>query len=579
MSGVSLVPIQGAYRLPSAPQVLNNMELTTLMFQYLKEMTLPGVESVDPVSGMPVRPSSWTQQFARLALVNHAFFHASIGVLWENMDSVKPFFEILLREGTSVENNEVETPLSIQTTEKWERFKVYSSRTKNLSLRRSTSLALEYHWALFLSTDRKQPDPLFPSLKRVYLSSDDNLSLLVAYTTAPQLEALTIEFDEHCKTILESTSALAKLLSDRARKLRSLTLKNPANTRTISRVCQVDTLTSLYLSITEGSREMLAKINDLTRLERLEIAQTLVPSQPSPFPSVGNMHQHISRPTKFANLKTLIVEANASMQHLVASTLSPHSLKILDLRILADKPDKQMIVIPHVLTIYAKRNLGLSVLSVSCKERNDIDSDAIVHLRGDLEFNKTQLLMSSISALHNLSVLNIRDVPFLAVDILLRLLTTIQSLPNLQKLILDPKAMTNLEADEIMIPPLQCLENISRHNRRLVHCTLPFNISEPAPEIPKDYVSTNRLALLNPFFPVYEEDLLEYTTERKLRMARYLDRLFPYVKDISGRMTKEKPRWELWSEVEKIMFSFQELRAEAIRDLAALPNAMAVDGV
>ncbi|KAF5339188.1 hypothetical protein D9611_011208 [Ephemerocybe angulata] len=542
------------------------MELTTIMFQYLKEMTL-------------VRPPSWRQQFARLTLVNHAFFHASIGILWENMDSVKPFFEILLREGTSaVGNTESVTPLTYDV-EKWDRFKVYSSRTKSLSLRRSTSLALDYHWALFLSTDRKWPDPLFPSLKRLYLSSDDPLSLLVAYTTAHQLEVITVEFDEHCKTVLESASAPAMLLSDRARNLKSLALKNPANTRTISRVCQVDTLRSLYLSITEGSREMISKINDLTRLETLEIVQTLVPSQPSPFPSLVDMPKHISRPTKLANLRTMTVEANASMQYLVASTLSPRSLKNLDLDILTDSSDKQMLVVPHVLTIYAKRNLALRTLSVFCPARGNVDSDAIAHLRGDLAFNQIEPLMSSLAALRQISDLAIRGVPFLAVDILFRFLTAIRSLPNLRNLSLDPKPMTNLEADELMVPTIQCLEDVSRHNQRLVHCLLPFDVSQPVPEIPKDYVSTNRLARLDPFFPVYTADLATFTTERKLAIARYLDRLFPHMKDISGCMTKEGPRWKLWSEVEKIMFSFQELRAEAIRDLAALPNAMAVDAV
>lgn len=41
------------------------------------------------------RRPQWTNFFARVALVNRAFFHASVGVLWEHVNDFHPFFALL----------------------------------------------------------------------------------------------------------------------------------------------------------------------------------------------------------------------------------------------------------------------------------------------------------------------------------------------------------------------------------------------------------------------------------------------------------------------------------------------------
>ena len=75
---------------------MNTVELASNIFRFLKEATYEESGIVATKDSVPTFPPSWTQFFARLALVNRTFFYESTGVLWEKMDSAAPFFELLL---------------------------------------------------------------------------------------------------------------------------------------------------------------------------------------------------------------------------------------------------------------------------------------------------------------------------------------------------------------------------------------------------------------------------------------------------------------------------------------------------
>lgn len=76
-------------------QVLNNLELTSIIFQWLKCITFEELVGEDG-ENEPNLPVTWTAPFARLATVNRAFFHGSIEVLWERLDSAIPPFQYAL---------------------------------------------------------------------------------------------------------------------------------------------------------------------------------------------------------------------------------------------------------------------------------------------------------------------------------------------------------------------------------------------------------------------------------------------------------------------------------------------------
>ena len=79
------------------------MELTSIVFSFLKDNARLEAEAPADEVDILLLPRKWTTIFARLALVNHAFFHASTEILWETMDTLHPFFEVLLGADRTLE--------------------------------------------------------------------------------------------------------------------------------------------------------------------------------------------------------------------------------------------------------------------------------------------------------------------------------------------------------------------------------------------------------------------------------------------------------------------------------------------
>lgn len=77
-------------------QVLSNFELTTMIFQFLKQITQEDDNIQLDDNAIPELNKIWTGRFANLATVNKLFFHATIQVLWEHMDSRMPYLGHLL---------------------------------------------------------------------------------------------------------------------------------------------------------------------------------------------------------------------------------------------------------------------------------------------------------------------------------------------------------------------------------------------------------------------------------------------------------------------------------------------------
>ena len=63
----------------AANRVLETAELISTVFSFFKQ-----------------EKGKWKGPISRLALVNRSFFHASILVVWEDMDSFEPFASVLV---------------------------------------------------------------------------------------------------------------------------------------------------------------------------------------------------------------------------------------------------------------------------------------------------------------------------------------------------------------------------------------------------------------------------------------------------------------------------------------------------
>lgn len=72
---------------------------------YLKCITLEKAGVTLSDDEFPKIPKKWRHFFAMLATVNRAFHSVSTGVLWEYMDSLEPFFGVLLPSDPAAVSN------------------------------------------------------------------------------------------------------------------------------------------------------------------------------------------------------------------------------------------------------------------------------------------------------------------------------------------------------------------------------------------------------------------------------------------------------------------------------------------
>jgi hypothetical protein len=77
-------------------EVLTSLELVSTIVKWLRFITLEEEGIIIAEDRVSELPRGWTGAFAGLARVNRAFFHVSIEVLWERMDSLTPLFGYIL---------------------------------------------------------------------------------------------------------------------------------------------------------------------------------------------------------------------------------------------------------------------------------------------------------------------------------------------------------------------------------------------------------------------------------------------------------------------------------------------------
>jgi hypothetical protein len=363
----------------------------------------------------------------------------------------------------------------------------------------------------------------------------------------------------------ESSVAFVTSVAENAGKLNSLRLVRPTSWKIIEIVATIPNLKDLYLRIDKyTSGEDLARLNELKSLQTLGIHQSAQESALSDaFPDSVGTADAIARESRMETVTDLVVKANCTMQFQVATQLSLNSLRTLDLDVLADLSGS-MAVLPLFLLIHAQRNPQLTSLVLTCRKFT-MKPELVADLRGDPRYTMMGPFISALSSLGNLTTLSITGASFFAVDIVIQVLQMLPKLPQLQVLRFIPQQMTALEADELVMPPLGALEEVSRRNPNLRELAIALDIYEPDDlVIPHSYLSRHGLKKLAIYAWIDEETPI--TTEDNLHMARYLDRLFPSLETLTEEWAKDTWDWKTWNAIEKMLSFCQEIRAQALND-------------
>ncbi|KAJ2935646.1 hypothetical protein H1R20_g1445, partial [Candolleomyces eurysporus] len=521
---------------------------------------------------MPVLPTKWKAIFAKLAPVNRTFFHASTDILWEVMDTVQPFFERLLDPDLDEDGALIGGALSYFDDflpNHWERFELYSSKMKTLILHRKNSLTVKNGWLYLLSIVKGRPQLLFPSVQRLYLTSNDDFSLFITFQALSEISFLSIDFDkESTEEDAESCVALMRALRINASKLTALRILNPVTSHLIDRLSKLSSLTFVHPCINDDIQmaDECERLNSLDSLEKLVIEQIFNESDveiANAFPASSDIARPISRKSRLAHLKDIVVKANGTTQFEVAAGILPRHLMDLELEILPDILCTQMVLAPLFITIYAERNRQMTSLKVRCPPLvAGIDPSELEDLRENTLYTTTTPFIAALTSLAALTTLSITGIPFFAVDVIIQMFRVLQKLPLLETFRFLPSAVTILDSDVLALPPLALLEEISRQSPRLVELAIPMDPSA-VPDVPRDYLSKHNLRSLWLSLPTQGVVALSQG-DQAVELALYLDGLFPQLKSLSDYFDATQGDRNAWRPIERIVFSYQKLRARMI---------------
>jgi hypothetical protein len=434
-------------------------------------------------------------------------------------------------------------------------------------------------WLMHLAMSKLRPDPLFPALRHLILTSTDGLSIMIAISSAPHAKLVTINLDSKSnEKDDEVVAAVTASICGVAGRLTELRVHHPTIDEShffLGNISRSPSITSLEVTI-----PCLSQHSDFRSLARCHPLKKLVMKQALPhrdnsaratdrWPTSLKLQEHTSQAPRLPHLESLRVCSNALTHLLLSQKLPLQSLASLQLEIKLDAFDDQLILVPHALTIHSTRNTSLKSLEVVCPGARSIPPEAVASRRGDWQYINFTQLWTGLKGLQSLTALKIVDVPFLCADVLDRLLDVLCALPQMEIAVLCPRRLTDLAADELTLPSMRRLEDVSRHNPNLVRLEVAMDF-DAIPEIPRNYLSNHRLQILRLLcIPEMVLTLNDFSNDELLSLGRYIDRLFPKLESLTDGWKKGSNPWKMWDYMESVVLSFQDLRAQAAADLQA----------
>ncbi|KAJ3549569.1 hypothetical protein NMY22_g831 [Coprinellus aureogranulatus] len=565
-------------------KVLNNPELTRMVIQWLKEVTLEEEEVEFEDDEKPHFSASWTCHFARLTTVNRSFFHASIDVLWERLTSYMPLFGYVLpadKDKKGVPNQRLGYRTQDLTFEHWDRFTLYSSRVKILVLDES-SPKMTSGWMSHLLNSESRPHTLFPSLQRSFLGIQTPLALYIAHNCISSVRFVEVELTGRSKSdSRDNAKALLNGLRQNALSLTDLRMKYPVTPNVINEISRLLSLASLEVTVGSRDGQDIVDIDafDLGRLARLPFLRTLKirhdfdendRRSASIMPrGVIDIQGIVSQKAKFIHLRTLRIVANGMTQYRLAKTLLPVDLTTLEIVVARDILNIQAVLIPLVVTIYAQRNPSLNHLDITTDDWSDLelsaDSGVLPQYRNNPHYSNIEPFYKSIGSLHHLTHFSLNDVLVLDAAMVPRLVKIVLGLPLLKTLIIEPNPMTDLDDDDLTVPPLDVLREFALSHPHLESLELLVDLSHDIPKISEDGPSVCRLKTIA--LPTFGSQELDLTEEKKFSLAHYLENLFPQVRIRTSAFVDGSDEGAFWTSIDRMLLFSRESKAQLLRQL------------
>ncbi|KAH6891803.1 hypothetical protein BKA70DRAFT_1571936 [Coprinopsis sp. MPI-PUGE-AT-0042] len=543
-----------APRTPPCIQVIKNRELMHIIFAML-QTSLEGPQ----VQG-PRRERHWRHELHRILCVNKSLFETTVEFLWETLNSFLPAFRLL----PSFKADDTGFTFDGICEAEWDRFEFYACQVRRFSFDFACPFEqLPEPWLLFL-LHRSASKPLFPALKAVTCSySARGAVRLLPVVLKPQVESLSLcirsrpgedlaippdwESKEGDPIDAEPSSALFASAPFVIPGLKHLYYQGPITMGIVATLSDLSQLAHLSLTISSWNDVRdIRSLNDLSVLQTLKLvilptwgpneAGTAIPSPP---------------PNSLPNLRHLDVISTVWVMFCLTYCISVENLKFF--RHQSTRVDYA----PHPLIVaqqigFISKNPHLNRLIMTASARNvgkrrwpeEAQENYLTFLANKIKDGRLVELKSTGIPL---SGVRIRQVYHNALA---------RSNSVLESFRFEMPRRLAFEGDQEHFATPDTLQDLSlRGCTTLKHLQLQFrdDAFDQEPPFPTQEGS-HALEQLHILTDVAD---LNYPLSHKVAIAMFLDRLFPFLDEVSGSSQT------LWSDVNVLVKSYQKGRRVA----------------
>ncbi|KAJ3514644.1 hypothetical protein NMY22_g14666 [Coprinellus aureogranulatus] len=533
-------------------QVLKTVELLDLIIVCLK------IAAVDSCGREA--PARWKFKLRHLLTVNRAFFRATADMIWEDMNSLSPFIALL---GPSGSNTVTEFRHGI-STEKWERFKIYASRTRAISvLNDPTAPVMPACWAMSIESSPFRPTPMFPRLREMTLASPHPLALAIAVSSFKTLECLSMitNVSQNYGDMVQLMSAIIATFPTAGTGLSSLSITHQVDEAVMGNISRFSSLRSLAIDISPCDMPHLLSFANL-QLETLNL--NITPSNMTSFnsallttPTFNLMLARRSLPT----LRRLTIVAICTHHIQLASFLSPRSLNHLELAFLYQgTPAQSVEASAFIIAAHLARNPGLTSLvavgvSGSMHGVSQYPPASVNTPDWAPEF------LSRLSSSTSLETVDVDNVQFRSPDIVIKTFRQLRSLRKLKSFRFFP-CIAPSDGGPCVVPSLEDLRGVVDDNPLLGFLGLPINF-DTIP-VPPSLFSSHPLQVLT-VVPHLNFQISSLPLHSLLQLANFLHVLFPSLRSVAHRSDVGSAQPYEWQSVAVILDAYRQVYGRATR--------------
>ncbi|TEB20370.1 hypothetical protein FA13DRAFT_1743100, partial [Coprinellus micaceus] len=459
----------------------------------------------------------WKGPVARLAMVNHSFFYASAGIVWEHMDSFEPFCSILAQVSSSA-----------FTENSWKRFDLYSIHTKTLVLNDPVSLSSNLSRAFHMGSSNGRSGAFFPSLKGLFLNSADPVSFFIAFTVSPHVRLISIDLPP-ASTTEESKDAILALTQHLGRTANSLThahFLRPFSQRVLGHLQSVSTLQIVQLAIPSAEYTAIGQsfwapyaLLLWEAFPEQESEETYTTSRDSYIANLTPWALSHARPARPELLLGTSQFFSAVANHAYGPA-PPQPFNTFVLRLCGESLPNAEALGSFTIAKFLGQNPHFTEVMIHGSKKK-VHRSAVGRFRSNPAFRNTGAFLAQLAASRNPTAVSFDWVRFPPGDIIFQVLDILPNLPKLTKFRFLPVPISTAEVDALTVPPLSCLEVISRSCPDLEELALLVDLFDPVSKLQILYLPPSR-------------GLPQHTVQQSVRAATYLYLLFPHLSPLAS---------------------------------------------